>query len=135
MYCRHLPIPDPKPAVLIVEDEVASRKALSLLLSSCGYTTSACASAEEALKYLKQAPAPEFALVDLDLPGMNGLELIGRLRELDQHVVPVLITAADSDRVRRAMGSATGDRAISYFQKPLDFSQLLVLLSEQQAKH
>jgi putative two-component system response regulator len=62
--------PDPDDGhVLIVEDERVSRKALALLLRACGYKTVAAESAEEALRLLALDDRPDFALVDVDLPG------------------------------------------------------------------
>ncbi|HZL36354.1 MAG TPA: response regulator [Tepidisphaeraceae bacterium] len=121
---------NPHVGVLIVEDEAVARKALSVLLSSYGFITTACGSAEEALGLIRNKLAPEFALVDLDLPGMNGLDFIGRLRESDRAVFPVLITAADKERVR-----SLDTTPVRYLQKPLDFEKLLILLHECQARH
>ena len=122
---------NPRAAVLIVEDERISRRALALLLSASGYPTHAVGSAEEALKILKQGETPAIALVDLDLPGMNGLDLIGRLEQLDPAVFPVLITAAGSD----ALANTLRDRGVTYMRKPVDFDHLLTLLQEKPAAH
>lgn len=120
-----------KTAILIVEDERVARRALASLLTACGYAAHAVGSAEEALGLLDDSPLPAFILVDLDLPGMNGLDLIGKLRQVDSHVVPILITAADGDRIH----SALLGKGITYLQKPLDFAQLLTVLHEQQMRH
>jgi CheY-like chemotaxis protein len=57
------------PGVLIVEDEHIARRALGSLLKASGYDTRAAESAEEALRLLRNQPAPRIALVDLNLPG------------------------------------------------------------------
>lgn len=108
-----------------------ARRALASLLTACGYVTHAVGSAEEALGLLEDAPSPAFILVDLDLPGMSGLDLIGKLRQVDSHAIPILITAADGDRV---VPSLLG-KAIIYLQKPLDFAQLLTVLHNEQMRH
>jgi CheY-like chemotaxis protein len=115
-------------AILIVEDERVARRALAMLLNACGYATQAVGSAEEALQLLEAEPLPAFILVDLDLPGMSGLDLIGRLRQIDDHVCPILITAADAERV----GPGVRGNAVMYLQKPLDFAQLLGVLHKEQ---
>ena len=115
--------------VLIVEDERVSRKALAMLLSSCGYNTVAAGSAEEALEMLAADDAPEFALVDVDLPGMSGLEFAEHLEEQTPSVFTVLITAAEGDRIE----NFRRDHAVAYLRKPLDFDHLLGLLSEVHA--
>ena len=112
------------PTILVVEDEGATRHALALLLRMNGYATATVASAEEALSALRDGPFPAFALVDLDLPGMNGLDLIGRIHALNQNIYPVLLTAADEARVRATLQG----QHVVYMQKPVDFDRLLSLL-------
>ena len=67
--------------VLIVEDEQSSRRALSLLLCSCGFRPKTFRTAEEALMWLSAGEHPAIALVDLDLPGIDGIELIEKLAQ------------------------------------------------------
>ena len=111
--------------VLIVEDERVSRRALAALMASSGYTTEAAGSAEEALAALRaEGVHPDIALVDLDLPGMNGLELIGQLTRRDPAVFPVLITAANGE----SLASHLREQGVAYLRKPLDFDRLLSLL-------
>lgn len=117
--------------VLIVEDEQTSRRALSMLLSTAGYRTQAFATAEEALLWLNRRRRPHFALIDLDLPGMNGLDLIRRLEQLDPTVYPILITATDQESLSRRLA----DRTVAYLRKPIDFERLLRLMSIQQESH
>jgi two-component system OmpR family response regulator len=115
-----------KPAVLVVEDEEATRRALSMLLRLSGFTTASYASAEEALRNLRQDDDPDFALVDLDLPGMNGIDFIRRLRQTNAGIYAVLLTAADAERVARILAGG----AVAYLQKPVNFEELLALLHE-----
>jgi CheY-like chemotaxis protein len=110
--------------VLIVEDESVARKALAALMTASGYQTNASATAEEALESLSEGPKPDIALVDLDLPGMNGLDFIGRLTEQDPSVFPVLITAANGDHLPHLLRQ----RGVAYLRKPLDFAALLSVL-------
>src|SRR5687767_12640526 len=113
--------------ILIVEDESVARNALSHLLNHSGFQIRSAASAEEALEIVNECGAPEAALVDLDLPGMDGLELISRLTKQSPDVLSVLITAASPERVeqlRRDDGSP--DR---YLRKPLRVADLLSLLT------
>jgi two-component system, response regulator PdtaR len=125
----------PKPArddghVLIVEDERVSRRALALLLSACGYHTMAVGSAEEAIRLMRSDDPPDIALVDVDLPGMSGLELAERLEDVTPTIFTVLITAAEGDRIRSFMREHP---VVAYLRKPLDFDRLLWLLSELHA--
>ena len=114
-----------RPNVLIVEDERVSRRALAALMSASGYQTEAAGSAEEALDAVRaEGVRPDIALVDLDLPGMNGLDLIGQLTRLEPSVFPVLITAANGDNFANVLQ----EKGVAYLRKPLDFSRLLSLL-------
>ncbi len=116
--------------VLIVEDERVSRKALAVLLRSCGYQTRSAGSAEEAINLLSSDELAEFALVDVDLPGMSGLELAKRLKHIRPDIFTVLITGADGERVRNFMR----DHPVAYLPKPLDFERLRCLLHEAQGE-
>ena len=114
--------------VLIVEDERVSRKALGMLLRACGYKTVSAGSAEEALTLLGMDDRPDFALVDVDLPGMSGLEFAERLEETRPGTFTVLITAAEGERIANFLR----DHPVAYLRKPVDFDHLLELLSEVQ---
>jgi CheY-like chemotaxis protein len=117
--------------VLVVEDEPISRKALAALLSDSGYRPLAAGSAEEALTLLIEGNRPSLALVDLDLPGMSGLELIHWLRRLSPQVVPILVTATSPERIHLLRHENQG---ILYLRKPIDFGHLLMVLQEHRAE-
>jgi CheY-like chemotaxis protein len=123
----HCDLAGPKFDVLIVEDEPVSRRALAALVALRGYQTDSASSAEDALKRLSQNGLPRIALVDLDLPGMNGIEFIRRLEVLNPGVFPVLITAASGevvDNIRRRF-------PVAYLRKPIDVDRLMNLIGEQ----
>jgi len=110
--------------VLIVEDEQTARRVLSLLLSSSGYRPQTFRTAEEALVWLDAGFHPRTALVDLDLPGMDGLQFITRLQRLSPATRPILLTATDQDTLTAKLRN----RPIPYLRKPIDFADLLSLL-------
>jgi CheY-like chemotaxis protein len=116
--------PTARHTVLIVEDEAVSRRALASLLQLSGYDTLAVPTAEEALEHFAGGHVPEVALIDLDLPGMNGLELIDLLRQQHPAVVPVLITATSRERIEHL---SEGKR-VEYMRKPIDLQYLLTLM-------
>ena len=117
-------------SVLVVEDDRVSRRILTELLKQNGYATESAASAEDALRSLESHPAPRIALVDLDLPGMNGVELIDRLGEINPSTIPVLVTATDES----SLAAALHDRPVAYLRKPVDFNRLLSLLRDLQGR-
>lgn len=115
--------------VLIVEDDPLSRMTLKALLSGHGYPTQAVSSAEEALQIISDPSDTRHtvALIDLDLPGMNGAQLLRHLKAINPQTHAVIITAASGDRVRELVN----DDRIPHLRKPLDFHYLLSLLSEE----
>jgi len=113
--------------VLIVEDEQSSRRALSLLLCSCGFRPKTFRTAEEALMWLAAGEHPAIALVDLDLPGIDGIELIEKLAQFSPMTRSILVTATDEGTIARRIRG----HHITYLQKPLDFEELLSLLNPQ----
>jgi CheY-like chemotaxis protein len=115
---------DGRSSVLIVEDERASRTALSRLLAQSGYDNRAVATAEDALQLVRRSGVPRVALVDLNLPGMSGLELIEKLSRIDPSVQIVLTTAAAGEPLMERLR----DSGVEYLRKPLDFNRLLGLL-------
>jgi CheY-like chemotaxis protein len=115
--------------VMIVEDEQTTRRALSRLLSTCGYRPRSFGSAEEALGAITLGERPRVALVDLDLPGMSGLDFIRKIGELDPAVQPILVTATDEETLFRRLAG----RPIAYLRKPIDFETLLGILARRQA--
>lgn len=119
-----------RPPVLIVEDERTSRRAMAALLSRCGFQPAPFESAEEALQAVLNGSHPRFALVDLDLPGMNGLDLISRLKSLDPTIFPILITATDQE----ILSARLHNLPVTYLRKPVNFDTLLTLMTEQQLR-
>lgn len=120
-------IVSPHEPVLIVEDERVARRALATLLACNGYPTEAVGSAEEALQLIQTTGrGPGILLVDFDLPGMSGLDLIGRLAKVQPPIGIVMITAARND----GLAARLSEFGAAYLRKPLDFDVLLGLLAE-----
>lgn len=114
-------------SVLVVEDEAVARVALDKLLTRSGYQTTSVGSGEEAVRFLKHHERPHVALIDLDLPGMDGAELLRRLRNLSPGTHAVIMTASSAERVRNLVE----DHTIPHLRKPLDFRMLLHVLSQR----
>jgi CheY-like chemotaxis protein len=115
-------------AVLVVEDEAASRRALTALLSASGYPALGVPTAEDALEILEQGRMPSIVLVDLDLPGMDGLDLIALLRRAVPHVRTILVTATSKERIEYHHRR----EPFTYLRKPIDFHDLLALIRQTQ---
>jgi FixJ family two-component response regulator len=108
-------------AVFIVDDDLSVRKALKRLLRAAGWTVATFASAEEFLDF-PAAPAPGCLVVDVHLPGLNGLELQARLRAEGRSIPTVFITAYEDEQVRE---KALQSGAKAFLQKPFDDAVLL----------
>lgn len=105
--------------ILIVEDDPIARRALQALLESRGYQSRAVDSSEAALVELETHEAPNMLLIDVDLPGMNGLDLVRELTETRPELDCTLMSGESQEMVRQA-GLLT-----PFFPKPLDTKQLL----------
>ena len=113
--------------VLIVEDEHSARRALSLLLCSCGFRPQTFRTAEEAVVWLEGGEHPKIALVDLDLPGIDGIEFIEKLAQFSPATRSVLVSATDEETLARR----THGHSVPFLRKPINFDALLGLLNAQ----
>ena len=99
---------EPSPArILVVDDEEPIRRTLDIMLQRRGYAVATAANAEEALAQLAQA-AFDLVLVDLQLPGMNGLEL-ARIVERQQPSATIVVLTGSSDFRGQPVEEQVGD--------------------------
>ena len=112
--------------VLIVEDDPLSRRALQSLIAANGYACQAVPSAEEALEVLKvRLDEPEICLIDIDLPGMSGLQLLQQLHKTHPRMPCSLMSANDHD-----LAQSAGGRGVPFFPKPLNLNRLFTFLQD-----
>ncbi len=106
--------------ILLVDDDALLRRSLAFNLEQAGYRVSTAASAEDALA-LAQRDRPDLVLLDIGLPGMDGLDA---LRHLDAQVgVPVIFLTARRRELDEVLGLELG--ADDYISKPFDLDVLL----------
>jgi two-component system response regulator HydG len=111
--------------VLIVDDEKGQRDLLAGYLSGKGFMVTAAANGEEALAAYERVFAP-VALLDMKMPGMDGIELLGRLKELNPYLQAIVLTAFGS--VETAVAAIKAG-ACDYLTKPIeDLDELLLKL-------
>ncbi len=110
--------------ILLVEDDAHARTALAELLRDAGYVVEAAADGFKALPKLQDF-GPDLLLTDLRMPGLDGLELMRRARDVDPEIAAVLATA--SGDITTAV-SAMRQGASDYLAKPLNLDELLIVL-------
>ena len=114
----------PRQAILVIEDEEKHRRVIGLHLSSAGYDVKAAGTAEEGIKF---AGDVDLVLTDLKLPGMDGLELLGKLGEQNQHA-PVIVMSAFGT-VEIAV-EAMKKGAVDFLPKPFSLDHLTVVVEK-----
>ena len=107
--------------ILVVEDDPIIRQTVDYALRRAGFETVACGDGQEGLRLARTDPV-DLILLDIMLPGLDGLTLAHRIRETDPDVAIVMVTALDQpgDLVR---GLDTG--ADDYVTKPFSMDELL----------
>lgn len=117
------------PLILVIEDETVLAEAISTYLQRHAYTTSVTASGEDGLRTAEQT-SPEVAIVDIKLPGMDGMEVLRHLRELSPTTEVIVMTAHAS--VASAL-EAMKLGAFDYLMKPIDLDELRVIVDKASA--
>jgi RNA polymerase sigma factor (sigma-70 family) len=112
------------PTVFVVEDDEAVRRALQVLLGLKGLAAEGFASAEDFLGAWRTGWTG-CLVVDLRMPGMSGLELLGKLRELGCDLPAIVITAHGDVASTRSSFHAG---AVDFFEKPVDNDALLAAI-------
>jgi two-component system response regulator HydG len=135
---EHSPSPAPaaKPAskkalrVLVVDDEASARSGLEKLLQHEGYTVDTAEGGKSALVLASEHP-PDVVVSDLKMPGMDGIELLGKLHEQDKDL-PVIVATAFGDVSSAVNAMRAG--AEDYLTKPIDFDALMVSIERAIAR-
>jgi DNA-binding NtrC family response regulator len=107
-------------SILIVDDEFSVRDSLRIWFTKQGYRTEAAKDASEALLRLEESPW-DLVILDIKMPGMDGLELQRRIREIDPGIIVIMITAYAS--VETAVKTLK-EGAYDYVTKPVDPDEL-----------
>jgi FixJ family two-component response regulator len=111
--------------VAILDDDQSVRTALGRLLNASSMQAEAFATGVELFSSFATKGKPDCLVLDLQMPGMNGLDVLNYLREMDLRVPTVVITAHDEPGAREACIRAG---AAMHLRKPLDANTLLAAI-------
>jgi CheY-like chemotaxis protein len=118
--------------VLVIDDEYFVRDAILDILAFSGYHALGAASGIEGLKLLEEHRAHiRVILLDMKMPGMNGVETLQRIRQLAPSVYVILCSGVDD---REPNLRSSGDPALAFLQKPYSLDALMTQLSVAYAR-
>ena len=113
----------PKPRILVIDDEAAIRDSLRMTLEYNGYEFAGAATGQEGLA-LAERELPDLVLLDIKMPGMDGMEVLGRLRSMGEALPVIMIsghgtTSTAVDAIKRG--------AFDFLDKPFDSTDHLLV--------
>ena len=113
-----------KSRVLVIDDEAAIRDSLRMILEYEDYQFVGAASGQEALDVVKRE-RPDIVLLDIKMPGMDGMEVLRKLRALDEGL-PVVMISGHGNTATAVEAIRLG--AIDFLDKPLSSERVIVTL-------
>src|ERR687887_466646 len=111
-------------AVLVIDDEEIMREILETLLTREGYTVRAASSGAEGLELARTLPF-DAAIVDIMMPGMDGIAMLDELKRIDEELAVIIITAYAS--IESAIAAMKAG-AFDYVTKPFKNEEVLVVV-------
>lgn len=114
--------------ILVVDDEQAVNSIVDRYLTQMGYRCITAESGYQALEKLKGTPCA-VALCDIRMPGMDGMELLRRIKDHDEDIAVVMVTAVDS---RETAVEAMREGAYDYVVKPFHLEEVLISVQRAQ---
>jgi two-component system response regulator (stage 0 sporulation protein F) len=116
-----------KKKVLIVDDQNGIRVLLMEVFSSEGYNTFQASNGKLALEIVKN-DAPDLVLLDMKIPGMDGLENLKHVKAIDRNIKVIMMTAyGELDMIKEA----TDLGALMHFTKPFDIDEMRIAVNMQ----
>ncbi|MFQ5696104.1 MAG: sigma-54-dependent transcriptional regulator, partial [Terriglobia bacterium] len=114
------------PAILVVDDEEGIRTSLQQILAEEGWRADSVATGEECLRLLQRRPY-DVVLLDVWLPGVDGLEVLRRIKGKAADAAPVMIMISGHGTIETAV-KATKLGAFDFLEKPLSMEKTLLLV-------
>ncbi len=114
--------------IMTVDDSASIRQMVNFTLAQAGYRVVEAADGEEALAKMQET-AVDLLLADLNMPKMNGLELVEKVRELPRYrYMPVIMLTTESRADKKQAGKTAG--ATGWIVKPFKPDQLLAVVKK-----
>ncbi|WP_141674300.1 response regulator, partial [Dissulfuribacter thermophilus] len=113
-----------KRCILLIEDELSMRLGITHALSGAGYEITACEDGKQGVKALGQRRF-DLVITDLRLPGLNGMEVLSKAKEMYPDIGVIIITAFPE--IETAV-SAIKQGAFDYISKPFTNEALLIVI-------
>ncbi|WP_272047645.1 response regulator [Paenibacillus thiaminolyticus] len=114
-----------KKKVLIVDDQNGIRVLLMEVFSSEGYSTYQASNGKIALNIVREE-SPDIVLLDMKIPGMDGLEILKQIKKMEPQMKVIMMTAyGELDMIKEA----TDLGAIMHFTKPFDIDEMRVAVN------
>ena len=122
------------PRILIVDDEKNIRKTLGLVLEGEGYEVASFDRAENRLEYLENEGA-DLVILDIKLPGMNGIEALRKIRggPPETKDIPIIVISGHPSLAEAVDAVKMG--ATDFFEKPLDRDRILIRVGNCLKQH
>lgn len=115
--------------ILVAEDEPHIRRVLSTLLQTAGFDVVEAADGDQALAILESTTPFRFVLMDIMMPGLTGLQVLEKLKDLSHRAdVPVIILTAKGQDTDRTAAFSLG--AVDFITKPFSPKKLLSRINE-----
>ena len=112
--------------ILIVDDQYGIRILLTEVLQKEGYTTFQAANGFQAIDITKEQ-APDLVLLDMKIPGMDGIEILKRLKQHDETIKVIIMTAyGELDMIQEAKDLG----ALTHIAKPFDIDEIRKVVRE-----
>jgi two-component system, response regulator, stage 0 sporulation protein F len=106
--------------ILIVDDQYGIRILLNEVFQKEGYKTFQAANGVQAIDIVKKH-SPDIVLLDMKIPGMDGIEILKRLKVIDENIQVIIMTAyGELDMIQEAKDLG----AITHFAKPFDIDEI-----------
>lgn len=116
-----------KKKILIVDDQFGIRVLLNEIFQKDGYETYQAASGVQALSIVEEN-LPDLVILDMKIPGMDGLEILRRLKDYNSSIEVIMMTAyGELDMINEAMKLG----AITHFAKPFDIDEVRAVIKKQ----